>query len=161
METVLRGQRSTAIVSLSERSKQVFYPWWCRQRPFRRALRVGSRGCFAGIQWQNTSKWWQLSPFDTIKSHLFVGVRKSRLILKLQNYIPRNGWLSNSCVSSLFSFSLLWDLLPSRWKRGVDSCFCCANGCRRAYFSLSMQSNALTKLRIFFGISSLFPSFSR
>ena len=44
-------------------------------------------------------------------------------------------------------------------KTRVDSCFCCANGCRRAYFSLSMQSNDPTKLRIFFGISSLFPSF--
>ena len=31
-------------------------------------------------------------------------------------------------------------------KTRVDNCFCCANGCRRAYFSLSMQSNAPTKL---------------
>lgn len=29
-------------------------------------------------------------------------------------------------------------------KTRVDNCFCCANGCRRAYFSLSMQSNAVS-----------------
>ena len=44
-------------------------------------------------------------------------------------------------------------------KSGSDGCFYCFSNGRRACFSLSMQSIDPTKLRIFFGISSLFPSF--
>ena len=44
-------------------------------------------------------------------------------------------------------------------KSGSDGCFYCFSDCRRACFSLSMQSNDPTKLRIFFGISSLPPCF--
>ena len=44
-------------------------------------------------------------------------------------------------------------------KSGSDGCFYCFSDCRRACFSLSMQSNDPTKLRIFFGISSLSLSF--
>ena len=44
-------------------------------------------------------------------------------------------------------------------KSGSDGCFYRFSDCRRACFSLSMQSNDPTKLRIFFGISSLPLSF--
>ena len=46
-------------------------------------------------------------------------------------------------------------------KSGSDGCFYRFSDCRRACFSLSMQSNDPTKLRIFFGISSLPPCFLR
>ena len=46
-------------------------------------------------------------------------------------------------------------------KSGSDGCFYCFSDCHRACFSLSMQSNDPTKLRIFFGISSLPPVFLR
>ncbi len=44
-------------------------------------------------------------------------------------------------------------------KSGSDGCFYCFSYCRKASFSLSTQSIDPTKLRIFFGISSLSLSF--
>ena len=44
-------------------------------------------------------------------------------------------------------------------KSGSDGCFYCFSDCRKASFSLSTQSIDPTKLRIFFGFSSLFHGF--
>ena len=44
-------------------------------------------------------------------------------------------------------------------KSGSNGCFYCFSDCRKACFSLSMQSIDPIKLRIFFGFSSLFPQF--
>ena len=88
----------------------------------------------------NNAKKTAIIAFAHDKSRLFVEVWKVEANPVNTELPHRNNWLSDSYVSSFFSFSLLWALLPSRWIRGVDSCFCCANGCRRASFSLSMQS---------------------
>lgn len=49
--------------------------------------------------------------------------------------------------------------LPVSLKVWVDSCFCSSNDCRKASFSLLMQSIGPTKVHIFGDFSSLFPGF--
>ena len=149
METVLRGQRSTAIVSSSVRSKQVFCPWWCRQRPFRRVLQVGSRGCFTGIPWQKTSKNSNYCPLTRSKSHLWWGVWKIEVDPEFAGWSLMKRLTIRWLSFLFFSFCLLMTLVPGPLKTRVNHCFYCSNSCRRAYFALSMQSNAPTKLRIF------------
>ena len=83
----------------------------------------------------------------------------SRLIPNTQGCFLLNSYVSDSYALFRLIFTLLRTWASGTLKTWVDSCFYCSNGCRRAYFSLSMQSNDPTKLRIFFGISSLFSSF--
>ncbi len=60
-------------------------------------------------------------------------------------------------------FALFFMTLPKTAsdgsKSGSNGCFYCFSDCRKACFSLSMQSIDPIKLRIFFGFSSLFPQF--
>ena len=84
---------------------------------------------------------------------------KSRLIPQIRNYPPPKWLVVRWLRFIILFFSLLAGSASGTAETWVDSCFYCSNGCRGASFSLSMQSNAPTKLRIFFGISSLFPSF--
>lgn len=93
------------------------------------------------------------------KNRLFVEVWKIE-VNPVNTELPPPKWLVvRKLRFIILFFSLLAGSASGAAETWVDSCFYCSNGCRRASFSLSMQSNAPTKLRIFFGISSLFPSF--
>ena len=94
------------------------------------------------------------------KSRLFVEVWKTEVNPEITELPPEMAGCQMVTLLHSFLFPCCW-LCSRGAETWVDSCFYCSNGCRRAYFSLSMQSNAPTKVRIFFGISSFFPSFSR
>lgn len=68
-----------------------------------------------------------------------------------------SGYISESYASFCLFFTLLRILAPGTLKTRVNRCFCSSNDRRRACFSLSMQPNDPTKLRIYFEISSLPP----
>ena len=89
MSYLVCGFRSTSIGSLSQVSKSKLEPWLPRVVVSTVAVSsASSMRCtysYLVLSVAKNAKRRQLSPFDTIKSHLFVGVRKSRLILKLRN----------------------------------------------------------------------------
>ena len=101
----------------------------------------------------------QISPFG-VRNPVFCGGKTLRCYFRIYGGdFLWSGYMSESYASFCLFFTLLRILAPGTLKTRVNRCFCGSNDRRRAYFSLSMQSNAPTKLRIFFEISSLPPCF--
>ena len=102
-------------------------------------------GKYRRLAWENPYCLWRQDP--------------SRLIPNTQGCFLLNSYVSDSYALFRLIFTLLRTWASGTLKTWVDSCFYCSNGCRRAYFDLSMASNAPTKLSIYFGLSSLPPWF--
>lgn len=82
-----------------------------------------------------------------------------RLIPNIRGCFLLNSYVSDSYASFRLIFILLRIWAHGTLKTRGYPCFCSSNDCRRAYFDLSMASNDPTKLRIYFGLSSLPPWF--
>ena len=108
-----------------------------------------------GLQAQNTYKRRQISLLGVRKPVFFVEVRPFEATSEYTGCIPWNSYVSDSYDSFAWFLPCWGRGLQGCWKRGGYPWFCGSNGCRRAYFGLSMESNAPTKLSIYFGQSSL------
>ena len=101
----------------------------------------------------------QISPFG-VRNPVFCGGKTLRCYFRIYGGdFLWSGYISESYASFCLFFTLLRILAPGTLKTRVNRCFCSSNDRRRACFSLSMQPNDPTKLRIYFGQSSLPPWF--
>lgn len=89
------------------------------------------------------------------KPVFFVEVRPFEATSEYTGCISWNSYVSDSYDFVCLIFTLLRTWTPGMLKTRGYPWFCGSNGCRRAYFGLSMESNAPTKLSIYFGQSLL------
>ena len=92
-----------------------------------------------GLQAQNTYKRRQISPFGVRKPVFFVEVRSFEATSEY------TGWISEILMYQivtirLLDFNLLRTWAPGMLKTRGYPWICGSNGCRRAYFGLSMES---------------------
>lgn len=148
--------RKQVVLLLVDFAKRAF---WRHPRDIQEASERHSIGIFSFIWRQKLRKRRVSWCFFTIKA-FFVEWTKREGVFRIKE-------------GSVFRFICQWDsynlfalffmTLPKTAsdgsKSGSDGCFYCFSDCRKASFSLSTQSIDPTKLRIFFGISSLSLSF--
>ena len=148
--------RKQVVLLLVDLAKRAF---WRHPRDIQEASERHSIGIFSFIWRQKLRKRRVSWCFFTIKAFFVEWTKREGVFRTKEGSVFRFICQWDSYNLFALFFMTLPKTASDGSKSGSDGCFYCFSDCRKASFSLSTQSIDPTKLRIFFGISSLSLSF--